>query len=189
MPVYKNKKTGSWYVMAHYQDWTGENKQKCKRGFVTKREAQEWEWQFKLQKKANIDMTLASFCELYEKDIKPKLKLSTWLTKETIIQNKILPYLGKRKLSEITAKDVIAWQNKMRELEMSTGQPMSQTYLRTIHAQLSAIFNHAIRYYDLSYNPAKKAGTMGEEEGKEMLFERIAPEKIEELKQKYGSSK
>ena len=170
MPVYKNKKTGSWYVMVHYQDWTGENKQKCKRGFGTKREAQEWEWQFKLQKKANIDMTLASFCELYEKDIKPKLKLSTWLTKESIIQNKILPYLGKRKLSEITAKDVIAWQNKMRELEMSTGQPMSQTYLRTIHAQLSAIFNHAIRYYDLSYNPAKKAGTMGEEEGKEMLF-------------------
>lgn len=42
--------------------------------------------------------------------------------------------------------------------------------LRTIHAQLSSIFNHAIRYYDLSSNPAKKAGTMGEEEGKEMLF-------------------
>jgi len=47
---------------------------------------------------------------------------------------------------------------------------MSPTYLKTIHAQLSSIFNHAIRYYDLSHNPAKKVGTMGEEEGKEMLF-------------------
>lgn len=170
MPVYKDKKNGTWYVMVRYKDWTGANKQKCQRGFGTKREAQEWEYEFKLQKKADIDMTLESFCELYAKDIRQKLKLSTWLTKESIIEHKILPYLGKRKIGEITAKDVIDWQNKMRELETSTGKAMSPTYLKTIHAQLSSIFNHAIRYYDLSYNPAKKAGTMGAEEGKEMLF-------------------
>ena len=46
----------------------------------------------------------------------------------------------------------------------------SPTYLKTIHAQLSAIFNHAIRYYHLSSNPAQKAGSMGSEEHKEMLF-------------------
>ena len=170
MPIYKDKKNGTWYAMVRYKDWTGANKQKCQRGFETKREAQEWEYQFKLQRKADIDMTLASFCELYEMDVKPKLKLSTWLTKESIIKHKILPYLGKRKIAEITAKDVVDWQNKMRELETSGGKPMSPTYLKTIHAQLSSIFNHAIRYYDLSHNPAKKAGTMGEEEGKEMLF-------------------
>lgn len=170
MPVYKDKKNGTWYVMVRYKDWTGANKQKCQRGFGTKREAQEWEYEFKLQKKADIDMTLESFCELYAKDIRPKLKLSTWLTKESIIEHKILPYLGKRKIGEITAKDVIDWQNKMRELETKNGKAMSSTYLKTIHAQLSSIFNHAIRYYDLGYNPAKKAGTMGAEEGKEMLF-------------------
>ena len=54
MPVYKNKKTGSWYVMAHYQDWTGENKQKCKRGFVTKREAQEWECNSNFKRKLTL---------------------------------------------------------------------------------------------------------------------------------------
>ena len=32
--------------MVRYQDWTGERKQKCKRGFATKREAQEWERSF-----------------------------------------------------------------------------------------------------------------------------------------------
>ena len=46
----------------------------------------------------------------------------------------------------------------------------SPTYLKTIHAQLSAIFNHAIRYYHLPSNPAQKAGSMGSEEHKEMLF-------------------
>lgn len=170
MPVYKDKKNGKWYVMVRYKDWTGANKQKCQRGFETKREAQEWECQFKLQKKSDIDMTLEAFCELYEMDVKPKLKLNTWLTKEHIIKTKIVPYLGKRKISEITAKDIIDWQNSMRELKTSSGKPLSQTYLKTIHAQLSSIFNHAIRYYDLTQNPAKKAGAMGEEEGKEMLF-------------------
>ena len=37
--------------MVRYQDWTGERKQKCKRGFATKREAAQWEQQFILQKK------------------------------------------------------------------------------------------------------------------------------------------
>ena len=103
-------------------------------------------------------MTLASFCELYEKDIKPKLKLNTWLTKESIIQNKILPYLGKRKLSEITAKDVIAWQNELLAYKGENGEVYSPTYLKTIHSQLSAIFNHAVRYYHLPSNPAQRTG-------------------------------
>ena len=50
MPLYKNEKNGTWYVMARYKDWRGERKQKCQRGFTTKREAQEWERQFQLQK-------------------------------------------------------------------------------------------------------------------------------------------
>ena len=41
MPVFKNEASGTWYVMARYTDWTGTRKQKCKRGFATKREAQE----------------------------------------------------------------------------------------------------------------------------------------------------
>ena len=43
MPVYKNKDNGTWYVMTQYTDWKGERKPKCKRGFATKREAQDWE--------------------------------------------------------------------------------------------------------------------------------------------------
>ena len=49
-------------------------------------------------------------------------------------------------------------------------QPYSPGYLKTIHNQLSAIFNHAVRYYDLPSNPAAKAGNMGREKHREMLF-------------------
>ena len=169
MAIYKND-NGTWYVMIRYQDWTGARKQKCKRGFSTRKEAADWELQFKLQKKASVDMTMESFCTMYEEDVRPSLKQSTWLTKENIIQKKILPYLGKRKVSEITAKDVMDWHNQMRKLKTKTGKPLSPTYLKTIHGQLSTIFNHAVKYYDLSTNPARKAGVLGEEEGKEMLF-------------------
>lgn len=169
MAIYKND-NGTWYVMIRYQDWTGARKQKCKRGFATRKEAADWELQFKMQKKANLDMTMESFCALYEEDVRPSLKQSTWLTKENIIQKKILPYLGQRKVSEITVKDVMDWHNQMRKLKTKTGKPLSPTYLKTIHGQLSTIFNHAVKYYDLSTNPARKAGALGEEEGKEMLF-------------------
>ena len=45
-----------------------------------------------------------------------------------------------------------------------------ETYLKTVHNQLSAIFNHAARFYGLNLNPARQAGNMGAEERKEMLF-------------------
>ena len=123
-----------------------------------------------MEKQADINMSFESFVGLYEKDIKPKIKLNTWITKESIIKQKILPYFQKRKLSEITAKDIIDWQNEIRELTDCHGRPLSKTYLKTVHNQLSAIFNHAIRYYGLQINPAQKAGNMGVEEKKEMLF-------------------
>ena len=57
MPVFKDEARGTWYVMVRYQDWTGERKQKCKRGFATKREAQEWERSFQMQTSGDLDMT------------------------------------------------------------------------------------------------------------------------------------
>ena len=147
MPVFKNEINGTWYVMARYVDWKGDRKQKCKRGFETKREAQEWERTFQQQNNANLDMTFEAFIELYERDIKTRLKENTWLTKDHIIKTKILPYFGKLKISEITTKEVIAWQNEMLAFRDGRHQPYSQTYLKTVHNQLSAIFNHAVMHY------------------------------------------
>lgn len=170
MPAYKNKENNSWYVVTQYTDWTGERKQKCKRGFSTRREALEWEQKFQQQSAGDLDMTFEAFVEIYTTDLKARLKESTWQTKEHIIRTKILPYFGKRKINEITTKDVIAWQNELLAYRDEKRKPYSQTYLKSLHNQLSAIFNHAVRYYDLHSNPAAKAGNMGNEERKEMLF-------------------
>ena len=149
MAAFKNKGNGTWYVQFRYTDWKGERQQKLKRGFATKKEALAWEREFLMEKQADINMSFESFVALYENDIKQKLKLNTWLTKESIIKKKILPYFRKRKLSEISAKDIINWQNEIRDLKDCHGRPLSKTYLKTVHNQLSAIFNHAIRYYGL----------------------------------------
>ena len=170
MAAFKNKDNGSWYVQFRYTDWKGERQQKLKRGFATKREALEWEREFLMEKQADVNMTFESFVALYERDIKPKLKLNTWLTKESIIKKKILPYFAKRKLSEITAKDIMRWQNEIREMRDCHGKPLSKTYLKTVHNQLRAIFNHAVRDYNLRENPCKKAGSMGKKKNREMMF-------------------
>lgn len=170
MAAFKTESNGTWYIMLRYTDWKGERKQKCKRGFPTRAKALEWEREFLQQARSDVDMTFSNFVELYTKDIKPRLKENTWLTKESIIQQKILPYFANRKLSDISAKDVMDWQNEMRCTKDKRGKPHTPTYLKTIHNQLSAIFNHAVRYYDLRTNPAAKAGNMGSEERQEMLF-------------------
>ena len=170
MPAYKNKDNGTWYVMTQYTKWKGERKPKCKRGFDTKREAQEWEHTFRQQNSGDLDMPFSAFVEIYCREQKPRLKESTWQTKENISQQKILPYFENYKINEITTKDVRAWQNEMLAYRNEENKPYSSSYLKTLHNQLSAIFNYAVRFYDLRSNPAAKAGNMGSEERKEMLF-------------------
>lgn len=125
---------------------------------------------FQMKSSSDMDMSFAAFVEIYEKDVRPRIKENTWNTKEHTIRTKLLPYFGKRRISEISNKDIIAWQNEMLAYRDEKGNPYSSTYLKTIHNQLSAIFNHAVRYYSLRFNPAAQVGNMGSEEHKEMLF-------------------
>lgn len=170
MAVIKNQKTGMWEVRTYYKDWTGERKQKTKRGFAKKSEALEWERNFKLKEDQSISMTFGSFVEIYLMDLESRIKKNTFLTKKHIIETKILPYFGRRKLDEIRTCDVIQWQNEMMKLTKDNGELFSPTYLKTIHNQLSAILNHAVNFYGLKDNVARKAGNMGKEESKEMEF-------------------
>ena len=170
MAVYKDKPTGTWRVVFRYTNHKGERKQTQKRGFLTKREAQMWEHEQMLRPESKLDMTFASFFEIYKADKVQRVKENTWESKSHIIRTKILPYFGKRKMGEIEAKDIIAWQNELLAYRDKNGEGYAPTYLKTIHAQLSAIFNHAVRFYHLPCNPAQKAGVMVCEEHKEMLF-------------------
>ena len=170
MSIHKDNATGKWRVVYRYIDWTGKTKQTSKRGFPTKREAQMWEREQMLKHDAKLDMTFASFYEIYVEDKKERIRDNTWGTKNNIVRTKILPYFGERKIGEIEPRDVIAWQNHLLAFKRENGKGYSSSYLQKIHSQLSAIFNHAVDFYHLPSNPAQKAGNMASEEYKEMLF-------------------
>jgi integrase len=174
MSVYKEMRTGTWtgkwIAYCYYTDWQGNRKPKMKRGFTSKKDGLEWEREFLQKLTKDINMSFAAFIEIYLKDKKSRLKYNTYLTKKHIIGKKILPYFGKLKLSSIKASDVIQWQNDLLDYRNENGVAYSDTYMRTVQNQLSAIFNHAIKYYDLPKNPSTIAGKMGKSKSKEMLF-------------------
>lgn len=170
MAAYKDTARGSWYVSFYYYDWTGTSKKKLKRGFKTKRDASDWESRFRLQQSASLDMTFQDFWELYANDVRPKIKYNTWCSKEYVVNLKILPYFKDKKMKDITARDVIQWQNELIQKRDENGQEYAGTYLKTVQAQLSCIFNHAVNFYELGSNPARKAGPIGCGQADEMLF-------------------
>lgn len=170
MAAYKDEQRGTWYVSFHYYDWTGKNCRKVKRGFKTKREATEWERHFRMKEAAELDMTFEDFVKAYTRDMKPKLKHNTWLTKEHILRTKLLPYFKDKKMRDIRPKDIIQWQNEQISYRDEKGKPYAPTYLKTLQSELSALFNHAVRFYELKSNPVVKAGPLGKGKAEEMLF-------------------
>ena len=170
MPAYKDSRQGTWYASFYFENWQGVKQKKLKRGFATKKDALAWEREFLLQQAADLTMTFEGFVEIYVTDKKKRLRENTWSTKEHIIRTKILPYFKEKRLSEIKPRDVIAWQNEMLNYRDKNGKAYSPTYLKTLHGQLSAILNHAVRFYGLKSNAATTAGCMGSEKHKEMLF-------------------
>ncbi|MDD4371847.1 MAG: site-specific integrase [Anaerostipes sp.] len=171
MSAYKDTERGSWYVSFHYNDWTGKNRRKMKRGFKTKKEATDFEHHFKLEQASNLDMTFGDFWEVYTENVKPKIRYNTWCTKEHIVRTKILPYFEGKKMRDIKARDIIQWQNQMRSLTYDDDEKeYAGTYLKTLQSQLSAIFNHAVSFYELRSNPVRQAGSLGSGQADEMLF-------------------
>lgn len=162
MTVEKDAKTDKWLIQYRYKDWTGKNRKSTKRGFKTKREAEEWYRDFLMKQSQSCDMKFCDFVTMYLDDMQHRLREHTLINKEYIIKNKLIPYFGEKRINEIRVADIRTWQNTLIQ------QNFSQTYLKTINNQLSAIFNYAVRYYELKDNPCRKAGSMGKAKADEM---------------------
>lgn len=164
MPAYKDEKQNTWYCLFYYRDWQGNKKKKQKRGFRTKKEALEWENNYKLTANANMDMTMGAFVEIYFRDKKGELKERSAKNKRYMIEAHILPYFKDRPMNSITPSDIIQWQNEMRT------KGFAQTYLRMIQNQITALFNHASNIYGLGNNPCKKVKKMGKADADKLDF-------------------
>ena len=162
--AYKEKDTKKWSAQWFETTAKGEKKKRRTRGFETKREVLEYERQKKLNSSRSMDMKLGEFMEVYFEDKQNELKDRTMKNKRYMMEQHIIPYLGEQMLSEITASQIIQWQNEMQT------KGFSESYLRMIQNQLTSLFTHASRIYDLQTNPCKKVKRMGNSDSRSLDF-------------------
>ncbi|WP_310605300.1 tyrosine-type recombinase/integrase [Anaerosporobacter sp.] len=163
MNVKKNEK-GLWDVQWYTKNYQGKNVKHHKRNFPTKKAATEYVEQFNLRASQSSDMTFQSLYEIYIKDMEVRLRYSTLKGKKYMVELKILPYFGKKKLTDITPADIRLWQQDL----MKKG--FKPTYLKTINNQMAVMMKYACRYYGLKQNPCEIAGSMGKGKADEMDY-------------------
>ena len=73
----KRDPNGTWRIQYRYTDWTGKKRKSQKRGFKTKKEAEEWVAHFKYQQSSDPSMPLRDFWKIYMEDMGKRLKETT----------------------------------------------------------------------------------------------------------------
>ena len=162
--AYREKDTKKWTAQWFETNVMGEKKKRRKRGFETKREALEFERSKKLSNERSMDMKLSDFIEIYFSDKQNELKDRTIKNKRYMMQQHIVPYFGNQMMSEIKASQIIQWQNEIQK------KGYSDSYLRMIQNQLTSLFTHAAKIYDLPVNPCKKVKRMGNSDSRSLNF-------------------
>ena len=152
MSVYKDEKTGAWYCIFRYKDFSGKTIQKKKKGFQTKREAKEYEIEFQRKVSGKGDMMFESLVEMYLADCKVRHKPNVYQGEAFNIERHILPYFGKLRVKDIKAGTVREWQNDV--LIPKYRYASIQHY----NGALRGIFRYGVHYCGLSENPVTVAG-------------------------------
>ena len=129
-------------------------KQKQRSGSVTSGNSREKIW----------ILTLRILLKSISLIVENRLRESTIKNKRYVFDLKVTPYFKKKKMCEIKTSDIRAWQNELIK------QGYAPTYLKSINNQLAALFNYAVRYYDLNDNPCMKAGSIGKSKADDMEF-------------------
>lgn len=158
MAVYKDEKNKTWLVKTVYKDFTGKRKYITRRGFKTKREAKEAEAMILLSKKdnniVNSSITFEELYKEYNEYISLRVKESTLITNDNKVQLHIMPYFKSKKITDITVKDIQAWQ----EVLLKNKKNYSLRYLRNFQIHFSAVMRYGIQQSYLIKNVLKQQG-------------------------------
>lgn len=161
MPVYYNADKKTWYTMFYAKDYKGVNKKYKKTGFKKKKEAQEYEYEFKKKIAKSLNMSFQSLYELYFEDYSKRHKPTAVNTVQTFFKLHILPFFGDVEVNKITSYMIREWQNEMLGKENENGKLFSENSKANIYAALKSMFNWATRYQGLNENPCKNMGAFG----------------------------
>ena len=163
MVIYKDKERGTYFFVVRVRQFDGTQKQVKRRGFKTKKEAREAEAKMLVEKETNSSLTFAQVADSYFDWYCQRRKQSSINVIKNIIYNHLLDEFGKIKINQITAKNIMNYQNKIIN-------DYSAEFLKKIHTIISAIFNFGIKFHGITNNPAKIAGNFEKESNKRMNF-------------------
>lgn len=165
MPVYKDKKRGTYYVSVYVETRDGERKKVMRRGFKSRQEAKKAEAEliFNASFESSDNPTFAELAEEYLAWYKQRRKASSYRKIESMIRIRLIPYLKNKKVQDITKRDVMRLQNNLLDkYEINSAK-------RT-HAVLSSIFNYAIKVEYLTKNVAREVGNIQARQEKRMDY-------------------
>ena len=133
----------------------GKTVQKRLSGYKLKREAEAAYRDFMAsyippEKDGSADITVQQLYAAYHEYSKARVKVSTLYEIDITYKNHIAPYFTDKAINKITKNEILAWQNTLSE----KGYKFKSK--KKIRGVLSAMFNFAVRYYDLPSNPVLK---------------------------------
>lgn len=166
-------KTGKtkYYTSFRYTDWTGHRKQVKKEGFDKKKDAIQYERNYISKKSPTCNIRFDLLVELYQDDNESRVRNGTKKTRDSIIETWILPYFKDLIVNKIDAIKIRNWQNEcLKKINPRSGKPYADTYLRSMNSRLSAIFNFAVKFLNLSVNPCSLVDPIGKKRAAEMKF-------------------
>ena len=139
------------------------------------------------------DYTAAEWCRLwFETYSKPNIRYNTAKGYEGIIEHHIIPAIGAIKLKQLSSIHIQRMYNDLKENgRMPRGakqndKPLSNTFVRRVHAVLQAALKQAVKERLIPYNPCENC-RIPPKDKKEMTI--LPPEKIGRYLQeaeKYG---
>ena len=139
------------------------------------------------------DYTAAEWCRLwFETYSKPNIRYNTAKGYEGIIEHHIIPAIGAIKLKQLSSIHIQRMYNDLKENgrvprgAKQNDKPLSNTFVRRVHAVLQAALKQAVKERLIPYNPCENC-RIPPKDKKEMTI--LPPEKIGRYLQeaeKYG---
>ena len=155
MAVYFDEKQKTWYCKFRYTDWTGESKSTSKRGFKLKRDALQYEKEYKDKAKDRPKMTLRQLSDAFLEDYKANRKPTSYSLTERNLRNYILPVLGSTAIDDLTPIIIKKWQNHLLTLGKS------ESSIKAYNTTFNTLLNFGVKFYGLQSNPFRVTGTTG----------------------------
>lgn len=109
-----------YYAQCRYKDRTGESKKKAKRASRPRRKRAIGNTNYRNAWRAPLPCYSPNSMEPIRR-MRMRLRRTTRKIKANMIENKILPFLGHKRVNEITAPDILNWETSSWPCARATG--------------------------------------------------------------------